>query len=155
MNEGQFERQHVQQLADLHGWQWCHFSDSRREVRPGVFVGDSKARGWPDIVLARERVVFAELKSDTGQLRLNQVQWLDALTEAGAECYLWKPDDLPEIGRILSRRWRYLPRGDRALPVAASEVPLLVSSNGGKKSWTPWSLWIAGHGRYDYEGRTK
>jgi hypothetical protein len=151
ISEGDFERQHVEPLATLHGWRFAHFQDSRREVRPGVHVGDPKARGWPDLALARERVVFAELKSDKGKPTHAQVNWLDALAAAGAECYLWKPDDLEDIGLILKFRWRYLPMGDRTLPVAPYDDPLLTSDSG-RIAWLPGCLWIAGRGRTDEGG---
>ena len=100
MKEKDFQKQ-VIQLAELLGWVVYHFSDSRRQVSPGVFVGDSGAAGFPDLVLVRDRVVFAELKGDGGRLRPKQVDTIDSLREAEAEVYVWFPDDLVEIKRVL------------------------------------------------------
>ena len=72
------------------GWSYTHF-------RPGMtkhgwktpLEGDA---GWPDIYAVRvERAVAIELKSDIGQLTLNQAQWLARLRRAGTETYLWRP----------------------------------------------------------------
>lgn len=60
--------------------------------------------GYPDLTLCRERVIFAELKSDTGRLRYDQKRWIGALRGAGAEVHVWRPKDLQEIANILSRR---------------------------------------------------
>jgi hypothetical protein len=70
------------------GYVCYHTFDSRR----------SQA-GFPDIVAVRAwvsgppRVVFIELKSRTGRLKPDQYTWRGALTMAGAEYYLWRPDD--------------------------------------------------------------
>jgi hypothetical protein len=77
------------------GWRVCHFSDSRRQVRPGVFVGDVNARGFPDVVAVRgSRVVFVELKSDSGRLSDDQRGWLDDVSAAGCEAFVWRPSHL-------------------------------------------------------------
>ena len=53
-------------------------------------AGSYDARGWPDLVLVRERVVFAEIKLDRGRLRPEQVVWLKDLRQAGQEVYVWR-----------------------------------------------------------------
>lgn len=138
VSEAEFEEQHVEQLATLYQWRWCHFRDSRREVRPGVFVGDDKARGWPDMVLCRDRVVYAELKSETGKPTEAQRGWLDWLAGAGGEAYLWRPSDLEEITKVLSKRWGIH---------VASGASFLSGDDG--SLWTPGSLWLPGGGRAD------
>ena len=62
--------------------------------------------GFPDRVLVRERVIFAELKREKTGPTPNQIEWLDGLAIAGAEVYVWRPRDLEEIGLILSARGR-------------------------------------------------
>jgi len=60
--------------------------------------------GFPDLVLAnpeQKRVIFAELKSEKGQLTEKQKEWLDALAACGQEVYLWKPGDIEGIARLL------------------------------------------------------
>jgi hypothetical protein len=50
-------------------------------------------------VLVRDRVVFAELKAARGVVSAAQSEWAQALTGAGVEVYLWRPDDWT-AGRI-------------------------------------------------------
>lgn len=80
-------------LAKQLSWRVYHTFDSRRS-----------AHGFPDLVLVRERTLFVELKSETGKLSPAQAEWLEALTQAGALVYLWRPSHLEEAARILSRR---------------------------------------------------
>lgn len=150
--EASFQKQ-VMALATLFHWRCAHFNDSRRQVRPGVHVGDRDAAGVPDLLLVRERAIFAELKRDGGKPSKVQVEWLDALAKAGAETYLWRPSDLEEVQRVLSRRWRYLPRGNRATQKGReAEAPCLIETWGGKElTFAPASLWV-GDGRAD-EGK--
>lgn len=61
--------------------------------------------GFPDRVLVRDRVVYAELKTAIGKPTDGQIEWLDGLARAGAEVYLWRPADLDEIARILTRHY--------------------------------------------------
>lgn len=95
--------------------------------------------GFPDRVLIRERVIFAELKREKTKPTEEQVRFLDGLAAAGAEVYLWRPSDLDEIGRVLSKRWGFMSH-------PATDLPHLASLDG---AWTPGSLWMAGQGRYD------
>src|SRR5690349_1877599 len=82
----------VLDLARLLGWRSYHTFDSRRS-----------APGFPDLVLVRrERLVFAELKRETGAASAAQREWLEALDRTPAEAYLWRPADLPEITEVLS-----------------------------------------------------
>ena len=80
----------VTQLARLNGWMVYHTHDSRHS-----------AKGFPDLVLVRERLIFAELKSDGGKLRPEQAAWLAALNRAGVEAYLWGQGEWPEIEVVL------------------------------------------------------
>lgn len=65
------------------GWIWFHDTDSKRNHA-----------GLPDIVAVRRgRVLFAELKSSTGRVRIEQRSWLDALADTAAEVYVWRPRD--------------------------------------------------------------
>jgi hypothetical protein len=101
--ESVFQRQ-VIDLALLLGWRVAHFHDSRREVRPGKFVGDTTAAGFPDLVLARDRIIYAELKREKGKPTRAQREWLDALRAAGGEAYLWRPSDWPQVQAVLAAR---------------------------------------------------
>jgi hypothetical protein len=61
--------------------------------------------GFPDLVLARAgRVVFAELKSEKGELSPHQRDWQSDLV--GQEYNLWRPGDIEFIADILTTRER-------------------------------------------------
>jgi hypothetical protein len=71
-------QQTITDFAELNGWRWYHTHDSRRS-----------AAGFPDLVLWRERVVFAEIKRPGQHLRPEQATCIDGLAAAGAEVYVW------------------------------------------------------------------
>lgn len=85
----------VLELAQTLGWLTYHTFDSRRS-----------AAGFPDLTLVRDRLVMAELKSDTGRVSVPQATWLDSLVAVGVEAYLWKPRDWTNgnIERVLRYR---------------------------------------------------
>jgi hypothetical protein len=60
--------------------------------------------GFPDWCLARDRIIFVELKAEKGKPTPEQVSWLTALTAAGGEVYLWRPTDLEEAAAVLQLR---------------------------------------------------
>jgi VRR-NUC domain len=80
-------------LARLYGWLVFHPYDSRRSPP-----------GFPDLCMVRERVVFAELKTQRGRLTLQQADWLDRLRHAGAETHVWLPEDYSEVEQTLRER---------------------------------------------------
>lgn len=92
MTERELQRA-VVSLAHLRGWHTYHTYDSRRS-----------AAGFPDLVLVREYVVFAELKSEKGKLRPEQLAWQQWLAEAHYHVRLWRPSDWlsGEIERTLA-----------------------------------------------------
>lgn len=60
--------------------------------------------GFPDLVIVGKRgVVFAELKSSKGKVSLNQQAWWEDLNKAGAEAYIWRPEDWPQVQDVLKR----------------------------------------------------
>ena len=48
-------------------------------------------------------MIFAELKSDSGQPTVDQWVWLYILQSIGSpvEAYLWRPSDFDEIAEVL------------------------------------------------------
>lgn len=93
----------VLDLAAAHGWRVAHFRPARTQQGWRTPV-EADGRGWPDLVLVRERVIFVELKAERGSLSADQRAWLEALTEAGAEVYVWKPRHFEEIRETLAHR---------------------------------------------------
>lgn len=94
LSEAAFQRQ-VVQLARLLKWRVYHTLDSR-----------GSAAGFPDLVMVRNgRLVFAELKAQTGRVRAEQYEWLADLggvKAANVGVYLWRPADLQEIAEALA-----------------------------------------------------
>ena len=97
--EAAFQAQ-VEQLAQYLGWWPVHIYNTQR----------SKA-GIPDLILIRERVVWAELKATsrltgrTGKLMPEQENFRDMLLAAGQEWYKWTDsnDDWEEIQKVLAK----------------------------------------------------
>jgi hypothetical protein len=89
--EGDFQDK-VRQLAELKGWLVYHTHDSRRSDE-----------GFPDLVMSRDRVVFAELKSEKGKLSEKQLEWVAGLRDlAGAEVYVFRPSDWDRVVEVLN-----------------------------------------------------
>lgn len=85
--------QQVIELAKTLGWRVYH---------PWLSVRSEP--GFPDLTLLRERIVFAELKTDRGRVGIAQQEWREALRAAGGEAYIWRPSMWDEVVAVLSRR---------------------------------------------------
>ena len=92
LTEREWPRQ-VYDLADLLNWRRYH-----------TYRSTKSAAGWPDEALARERLVFLELKTETGTPSQAQKEWLAALARCGIETYLARPRHLEQLGVILTHR---------------------------------------------------
>lgn len=99
MLEKELQRE-VIALARTLGYKVVHFADSRRQVVKGdrqILVGDEQGAGFPDLVLAgRGRLLFIELKTQTGTVTEKQAEWLERLSETAKVCtgvstFLWRP----------------------------------------------------------------
>ena len=101
MTEAEFQGALVE-LAEVLGWRWIHQRPAKTDKGWRTAVEGSHAKGWPDIVFCRERVVFVELKGPRGKLSDEQADWLDALRRAGAEAYCWWPDDWDQVVEVLT-----------------------------------------------------
>ncbi len=91
----QTERAFMQAVLDyarLTGWKSFHPFDSRRSTA-----------GYPDLTLCRRgRIVFAELKTETGRVSPHQRGWIAELEQVeGIEVYVWRPGSWPEIEEVL------------------------------------------------------
>lgn len=97
--EGEFQDK-VMDYAALRGWLRAHFRPAKtdRGWRTPV-SGDGN--GFPDLILARERLVVVECKSLTGRLTDDQKRWIEAFLRCGTETYVWRPDDWDEVVKTL------------------------------------------------------
>lgn len=93
----------VVELARTLGWRVAHFRPARTKDDWRTPVA-ADGKGFPDLVLVRDRVVYAELKSDRGALRPDQREWIAALEAAGQEVYIWRPIDFDRMEATLRRR---------------------------------------------------
>lgn len=91
----------VEHLLDLFGWTWKHDEPAVRQS--GTWATSFRGRrGFPDYVATRDgRLIFAEIKNERGKLTTGQVEWIAMLRMTAAEIYVWRPDDLEEIKRVL------------------------------------------------------
>lgn len=93
----------VEGLAKLRGWLTYHAPDNRPVVsRRGRRYVQNVQAGFPDLVLVRDdRLLFAELKRETGVVSNEQQAWLRRLDKAGAETHVWRPSDLAMVQEVL------------------------------------------------------
>ena len=96
----------VIELAELQGWRVFHPHDSRKS-QPG----------FPDLTMVRDgRLIFAELKTNTGKITADQAIWLSDLSYVAKIAQgnistrhpvmavkVWQPSDWPEIEQALKR----------------------------------------------------
>ena len=75
-------------------WQAKVVAYARKQGWRVYYTANSRGSpaGFPDLTLVRrERLVYAELKTQTGKLRPEQHEWLEALEATAAEVYVWRP----------------------------------------------------------------
>jgi hypothetical protein len=97
MTEAELQRVIVDAAA-LGGWRVAHFPPSRSHRGGHLTAGAYDAvRGWPDLVLIRDRLIVLELKSARGRVTPEQAAWLDAFTAAGIDTRTVRPADLDAL----------------------------------------------------------
>jgi hypothetical protein len=103
-------QQTVIEAAQTLGFKVAHFRPAKTTKGWRTPV-QADGAGFPDIVMVRgERIIFAELKSDTGKISADQEAWLEALGQA-VEAYVWRPRDWDAVVAALSASG---PRSTRA-----------------------------------------
>lgn len=75
----------VAELCDKYRLPFYHSTDSRKDM--GMM-------GFPDLVIAGKSVLFAELKTNYGNVSGQQTNWKYRLQAAGQKWVKWTPDDL-------------------------------------------------------------
>lgn len=107
IREETFQAQVIELAAAL-GWRIAHFRGVRVQRHDGSSYYQTPVQahgaGFPDLVLVRERVLFRELKSDTGRLRRDQETWIERLQAAGADAGVWRPRDWDALVAELEAR---------------------------------------------------
>jgi hypothetical protein len=102
--EAEFQRQ-VTDLAAILGYAWSHFRPAQTARGWRTPVSGPMGKGWPDLTLAKEgRLIFAELKVGKNKLSPEQAEVLATLRLAGAETYVWFPEDIEVIADILAAK---------------------------------------------------
>jgi hypothetical protein len=92
-------------LAQTLGWKCATFRAAQTKHGWRTPVG-ADGKGWPDLLLVRDRVIAAEVKNEVGKPTDEQQEWLAWLEAAGVETYVWRPQDLDEVMRVLIDRRR-------------------------------------------------
>ena len=83
----------VEAWLTMYGWRWTANRDSRRTVGH---------RGFPDITAVKDkRLLFIECKARYGKFGKGQEDWLVSLRDAGAVCFVARPDNLNSLLRFL------------------------------------------------------
>lgn len=117
MRESDFQRT-VIEMAQRLSWRVAHFRPAQTEKGWRTPVA-ADGKGFVDLVLVRDRVLFVELKTDKGKLSLDQEQWRRAINGA-LDSWLrsqdaiepsaptspfvhlvWRPADLDRIEEVL------------------------------------------------------
>ena len=89
----------VRELAELYGWTVF-----------GTWNSKHSPAGEPDLRMVHpewRRMIWAELKTETGELSRTQEDALRILARARQEWYLWRPRHMDEIEQVLSRRRKW------------------------------------------------
>ncbi len=85
-------------IIDLaHTYHWHVVHNPAVETKQGwrtALAADSK--GFPDLLLFRDRVVAIEVKGDGDRMSSEQHDWKDRMINANVEHYVIKPADWPQ-----------------------------------------------------------
>lgn len=88
--------QGVIDTARIFGWRVAHFRSvpvKRGKATVWMTPVQADGKGFPDLVLVRERVLWVELKVGGNVLSEEQAQWLEALRGAGQVAVVWTEDE--------------------------------------------------------------
>lgn len=103
--EKDFEKQ-VLDYAKLQGWKSVHIPkvlavDPKTNLTVWRTPIKADGKGFPDWIFVRERVIFAELKTENGKLSPEQVEWYQVLENAKQEVYVWRPSHIDQIMKVM------------------------------------------------------
>ena len=103
MSEAEWQRQFTE-LAELYGWAFVHWRPARTKHGWRTPGEGPLAKGWPDVVLVRERLIAVELKASRGKLSPDQERVRDILLAGGVEWYVFRPEHFDEAHAVLRER---------------------------------------------------
>jgi hypothetical protein len=87
-------------LARTLGWRVAHTPPIRTERGWRTAVA-ADGKGFPDLLLVRDRVIAVEVKRTHDRQRPEQQVWLTAFRLAGCAAYVWTPSEW-EDGTVAS-----------------------------------------------------
>jgi len=107
-------------LAQFCGWRVAHFRPAKTD-KGWRTACQYDAKGFPDLVMVRDRLVFVEIKRKVESLSTEQKLWrvlllaICALAPDIVQYFVWRPADWHDgtIERILRARSRVTERGSR------------------------------------------
>ncbi len=100
-SESDFQKQ-VIQLARLYKWKVAHFRAAMNRRGQWSTPVQADGAGFPDLLMVRDRVIAAELKSEKGKTSPEQDEWIAQFRTAGIEAFVWKPADWDAIVEVLT-----------------------------------------------------
>lgn len=98
--EDDFQRE-LLEVSGLLGWKRAHFRPAMTADGRWITAVAGDGKGFPDLILLRERLIVTELKVKPNKPSKEQRAWLEGFIAAGVETYLWYPEDWDEIQRVL------------------------------------------------------
>lgn len=93
ISEEKFKSQ-ILELAQYCGWKRAHFRPAQKKDGTWYTPVEGDGKGFPDLVLVHRRrrlCLWVELKSDTGKVSAEQLDWINCLMDAGQRVAVWRP----------------------------------------------------------------
>jgi hypothetical protein len=98
LTESQWQAK-VESVARKNGWVPYHAPANRPDKYGNI---QNVEAGFPDLCIIRSgKMIFAELKKETGKLSAAQVRTIELIKSCGLECYVWRPSDVREVLSVL------------------------------------------------------
>jgi len=103
-------QQDIVTLAQFFGWRVLWVRPVRIQRKDGTYYYETpvaaNGKGWFDTFLVKERgdnkrMIWAEIKTDSGTLDPDQIAWQQAVNAAGGTAVVWRPRDMNAIQREL------------------------------------------------------
>lgn len=99
LGEREWQKQ-VVDVAQIFHWRVAHFRPAQTSKGWRTPVG-ADGKGYPDLTLIRDRVIWIECKTESGKVSDHQKVWLAALNDAGVEAYVVRPRHFDDITVVL------------------------------------------------------